>query len=301
MILLYHRVAAPEYDPFALSVRQSWFQDHLDILRSQCRLVSLEELLGARASGLTTLASITFDDGYLDNLTTALPILRSARIPATFFICTGALGDTRGFWWDRLASAVAATDSLPGELEPLKGLYLGADRGQPEARREATLEIAQRLQRMHPIARDAALIAIEAALSRDSRRQREACPIMDETALRALAAQPLVELGAHTQNHAMLSVLERQDQLAEITSSVSRIREITGKRPRFLAYPYGSQRDYSLDTCLAAKDAGLQAGFVNHSGTFDPRREPYRLPRYYVPPLPAEQFRGWLLGILRAA
>jgi peptidoglycan/xylan/chitin deacetylase (PgdA/CDA1 family) len=294
-------VAAPAYDPFALSVRPSWFQDHLDILRSHCQLVSLEELLAPRAFGLRTLTSITFDDGYLDNLTTALPILRQARIPATFFICTGALGDTRGFWWDRLASAIAATDSLPGELEPLKGLHLGAHQWHPEARTKATLEIAQRLQRMQPIARDAALIAIEAALSRESQREREACPIMDETALRELAAQPLVELGAHTHNHAMLSVLERRDQLAEITSSVSRIQEITGKRPRFLAYPYGSQRDYNLDTCLAAKDAGLQAGFVNHSGIFDPRREPYRLPRYYVPPLPAEQFRGWLLGILRAA
>ena len=54
--------------------------------------------------------SVTFDDGYTDNLTTASPILRRAGIPATFFICTGCLGDVRGFWWDRVATAIAAAD-----------------------------------------------------------------------------------------------------------------------------------------------------------------------------------------------
>ena len=99
LILLYHRIASPEHDPFALSVGASQFQDHLDILRSQCQMVTLDELLDTRAASRSVLASLTFDDGYVDNLMTAMPILRQAGIPATFFICTGYLGDVRGFWW----------------------------------------------------------------------------------------------------------------------------------------------------------------------------------------------------------
>ena len=43
---LYHRIASPREDPFALAVPENWFQDHLEILRSHCRLVSLDEILG---------------------------------------------------------------------------------------------------------------------------------------------------------------------------------------------------------------------------------------------------------------
>ena len=73
-IFLYHRIASPEDDPFALAVSENWFQDHLEILRSHCRLVSLDEILCARVAKSSVVASITFDDGYADNLRTAAPM-----------------------------------------------------------------------------------------------------------------------------------------------------------------------------------------------------------------------------------
>ena len=46
--------------------------------------------------------AITFDDGYVDNLTTASPILTSLNLPATFFVTTGHTGRAQEFWWDEL-------------------------------------------------------------------------------------------------------------------------------------------------------------------------------------------------------
>src|SRR5207237_6860320 len=43
-------------------------------------------------------AVITFDDGYWDNAAFAFPLLREARLPACFFICTGLIG-TREIPW----------------------------------------------------------------------------------------------------------------------------------------------------------------------------------------------------------
>src|SRR3989442_6658338 len=73
-IFLYHRIASRKNDPFALAVPETWFQDHLDILKSHCQLVSLDEILGTGTAHSSILASITFDDGYTDNLMTAAPI-----------------------------------------------------------------------------------------------------------------------------------------------------------------------------------------------------------------------------------
>jgi peptidoglycan/xylan/chitin deacetylase (PgdA/CDA1 family) len=297
-IFLYHRIASPEHDPFALAVGERQFQDHLDILRSRCQMVSLDELLDTRRVTRSVLASLTFDDGYTDNLTTASPILQEAGIPATFFICTGCLGDVRGFWWDRVATAIAAADVAARSFELTKGSPLTGDLTSSDARRRTTLEIAGRLQCMHPLQRDRTVEELEAVLVTESSGTRDSCPVLGEAGVRELGSQPLAQLGAHTHSHPMLSILTPEEQLAEINRGAAILQEITGTRPRFVAYPYGSPRDYSEDSCLAARAAALDAGFVNHGAPFDPKRNRYRVPRYYVPPLPADDFRSWLHRVI---
>jgi peptidoglycan/xylan/chitin deacetylase (PgdA/CDA1 family) len=293
IIFLYHRVASPEHDPFALSVSARQFQDHLDILRSRYQMVTLDELLGTRTASRSVLASITFDDGYVDNLTTAMPLLRQAGIPATFFICTGCLGDVRGFWWDRVATAIAAAGAT-STFELTEGPALTGDLSSPQARRLTTATIAGRLQCMHPSQRDRVVEELERILLAGATEPRQSCPVLDDAGVRELGSQPLAHLGAHTHSHPQLSALTRQEQFAEIDCGAVVLQKITGIRPRFVAYPYGSQQDYNEDSCRAARAAALEAAFVNHGGPFDPDRHPYRIPRTYVPALPADDFRGWL-------
>ncbi|HEU5481453.1 MAG TPA: polysaccharide deacetylase family protein, partial [Candidatus Tumulicola sp.] len=50
---------------------------------------------------------MTFDDGYADNATVALPILREAGVHATFFVATSYLDGGR-MWNDTVIEAVRA-------------------------------------------------------------------------------------------------------------------------------------------------------------------------------------------------
>ncbi|OYV30116.1 MAG: polysaccharide deacetylase, partial [Thiomonas sp. 20-64-5] len=87
-ILMYHRVAQlAAYDQLTVSPER--FAQQMQEL-AQHEVVSLQDGLRALQSGALRkpLIAVTFDDGYLDNLTEALPVLRRYRIPATIFITT---------------------------------------------------------------------------------------------------------------------------------------------------------------------------------------------------------------------
>lgn len=74
------------------------------------RVVSMAEQVAACTQGVDMggTLSITFDDGYLDNLEVAAPILRKYGLPATFFVTTGFIGSTKvPFWDEQLATPMA--------------------------------------------------------------------------------------------------------------------------------------------------------------------------------------------------
>jgi peptidoglycan/xylan/chitin deacetylase (PgdA/CDA1 family) len=87
-ILMYHRVARLDGDD-QLNVSPARFALQMQEL-ARHRVVSLEAGLQALHSGQPhePLFAVTFDDGYLDNLSEALPVLQHYRVPATIFVTT---------------------------------------------------------------------------------------------------------------------------------------------------------------------------------------------------------------------
>ena len=69
--------------------------------------------------------AITFDDGYADNATVALPILRELGLPATFFIATGFLDGGR-MWNDTVIEAMRRTPRPTLDLSDFGGRGLPA-------------------------------------------------------------------------------------------------------------------------------------------------------------------------------
>jgi peptidoglycan/xylan/chitin deacetylase (PgdA/CDA1 family) len=68
-------------------------ESHMRLLRRTCEVVPLNEILGRarRRQGHRPTVSVTFDDGFADNYTNAMPILLRYEIPATFFVPTGLI------------------------------------------------------------------------------------------------------------------------------------------------------------------------------------------------------------------
>jgi len=301
LVLTYHRVANIAFDPFALAVPPDRFAGHLAVLRRRAEIVPLADLLGPVGRGRRPRVAITFDDGYRDTLDVAVPILRDAGVPATVFVTTGYLGDVRGYWWDRVASAIGASDAPPAALEQVVPTTASVGTLDDPATATAVAQaLAERIRTEAPAARDALVDAIEDRLPTRAGTHRAPAPILDAAGIRTLAASSGITIGAHTDRHALLAALPPADQTTEVVRGLDRLADILGARPDLLAYPYGGVGDYDDASCAAAAAAGVRAAFVNHHRRFDVVADPYRLPRWTVPALTPEAFGPWLDRALAA-
>lgn len=84
--------------------------------------------------------------------------------------------------------------------------------------------------------------------------------------LQTLAAEGY-DIQNHTQTHADLSTLAYAAAYAEVNSADSFITGVTGKKPQFLAYPYG-RTDATAQTAL--RDVGVKMAFTVSGGKTTP-------------------------------
>lgn len=102
VVLCYHRVGGQGI----LSKTPPQFARDLEFLKQNYECISLKEFCERVRSGKKfhrRCAIVTFDDGYKDNFTAAVPVLRRVGIPATFFVTTGFIGTEKMFAHDTRA------------------------------------------------------------------------------------------------------------------------------------------------------------------------------------------------------
>lgn len=287
MILAYHRVAHPEDstvgDPWKLRVRPERFAAHMEIVAEWACAVRLTEFSDALRGGSPgRRLAITFDDGYQDNLTHALPVLEHRGLPATVFFVAGVLG--KSYWWDRLARLLSTVDPRrPFRLSPVCGNI--AWKGSSDIRRLSS-SLHRVLRVLPPDAQEAALAELAAAWGTTL---DPTCPrAMDEAEAELLVRSGLVEPGAHTVHHPPLAEIEESRAMAEIVDSRRLLEERFDRRITSFAYPHGSG---SRTTVNLVREAGFCIACLRWRGSVRARSDPMRVPRIWVEDWTAEEFR----------
>ena len=111
-ILLYHAVGEPveiEWPP-SLILPSSLFEAHLQYLTQEgYKVVSVEELVSLLQNGgnLDKVIAMSFDDGYRNNHTDALPLLKKYNAKASFYVVHRDIGKTIYMDNDRLLDLLA--------------------------------------------------------------------------------------------------------------------------------------------------------------------------------------------------
>jgi peptidoglycan/xylan/chitin deacetylase (PgdA/CDA1 family) len=235
LILMYHRVADEPVDYWGLAVSQAHFEEHLEVLCHARRPLPLEDFV-RRVTDDTLppdAVAVTFDDGYVDNLTAAKPRLVAAGVAATVFLATGFLDRAAPFWWDELARLTLVEDGPPSAFDVAIGgeamhfdlrseATLRADGSTPLAAvptRQAALEkMHQKLRCIDEPQREAAMSELRSIFGGYSAGAGLGRP-MSSGEVRELIADGLIAIGSHTVTHPALMELDATTCLSELSTS----------------------------------------------------------------------------------
>lgn len=306
IILLYHRVAELPSDPYLLCVTPQHFAEHLEVLRKHYYSMGLRQLVQAVKEGnIPRLAMvITFDDGYADNLYNAKPLLEKYGIPATVFVTSGYVGRECEFWWDELDRIFLQPGQLPETLRlSIKGsIYewqLGEvgyyskqayqrhrgwsiwEKNDPTQRH---FLIRSLYQLIRPLAQGEQRKVLNQLLVLAGKEStgRSAYRVLSPDEVVRLAEDGLIEVGAHTVTHPVLSVLPVGEQRDEIQRSKVILEEILGCSVTSFAYSFGQPADYTSETVKIVRESGFASACLNFAGIVEPGVNYFQLPRIVV-------------------
>jgi peptidoglycan/xylan/chitin deacetylase (PgdA/CDA1 family) len=293
IVLMYHRIGQRQPDPHGLSVSAPNLADHLVQLRQRVEIVPLSDLLEPSSAPR---AAITFDDGEAELAGDAATILAEATAPATFFVVTAWVGTPYAPWQDRLATMLLGEGSPPGTRVRIGVRHVRLRIDDPERRRHTYWRLHGLLRRQAPPRIEEVLASIDPDVARAPHPVRS----LDADELRALAANPLFEIGAHSMTHPMLSTLSGAARAVEIGGSREALEQLLGTGVRAFAYPFGARRTFGGTDVRAARRAGYTLACSAEQARVPNRPDPFRIPRLYVGNWDADRFAARLEGWLSA-
>ena len=288
LILGYHSISEAATDPFFMRVSPRNFAEQLDVIRKLTTPISVSDLVQDLQKGerCQPVIALTLDDGYADNLHTALPLLEKCEIPATVFVVSGYIGQE--FWWDELVRLVSTKGAFANGIRlKITNQVFEWQLGQQRELLEALywfirpLPELERQESMAQLRDCVGEVQIEEAQHR----------ALTAAELNTLADNPLIEIGSHTHTHPALADLAFAEQQYEIEYSQTALAKLIGWPITGFSFPNGS---YSKEVQQLLRNTSFAYACSSDQDTVLRFSQRYQLPRLWVPNLDGEAFVRWL-------
>jgi peptidoglycan/xylan/chitin deacetylase (PgdA/CDA1 family) len=288
-IILFHEIQRDCQSELMTGTSAALFEYSLNWLQQEgWSIVSLDECLEKLASNDRSrrYAVLTFDDGYRDNASVALPILERYNAPFMIYVPTGAPTRSMQSWWLGLRKMFLSRDKVA--IDALGRQFHCSDiRSKTSALAEVTRWVHQDYRRSATLAPTFKQNGISLAELNDAY-------FLDERELATLARHPLVSIGGHTTSHPALTTLDSPSVRAELADNRDYLENLLQSSVRHFAYPYGAcgPREEHL-----ANEVGFQtAATTRQVRLYDHKVNHFALPRIGI--YSRSGFRARMSGII---
>lgn len=287
-VLNYHRIANPHqadflgYPPMA-SATPAAFAEQMAFVARHYQVIDLDRLL-AWLRGEARLPRhpllITFDDGYRDNYTNALPVLRQFGLPAVLFVTCGCIESTQPFYWDLIAHCFRETRLTQAKL-PMLGVVSWRTNEEKTALAD---RLIHRLKQIPESEKQQALASLPQRLEVIVADGTFASLHLSWAELQAMADAGIA-IGAHTQTHPILTRLPLPQAREEITACKHQLEQRLHRPVNAFAYTNGQRGDFNDDIKALLRNNSFEAAFTLLPGPAkiaEVRRDALAIPRIYI-------------------
>lgn len=234
-VITFHRVSdEPDaiWPPMPVAVFDSlisWLSRHADV-------IPLEDLLQSPRHDGKPKVCISFDDGYIDFIENALPILRRHGLPSHHNICPGLIDAGELPWTQQLG--------LYLQQHAGRRLVLPDDTEWHIPARVSEHDYLRLLQRLYVISGDERRRWLAGLAGEIDYRRAPRLMNWDEI---LICQEQGVRFGSHSCWHGHLPTLDNTESLREeIAGSRSRLADALGHAPSYFAFPNGFHDERSL-------------------------------------------------------
>jgi len=182
-------------------------------------------------------AMITFDDGYYNN-NLAVNILNKYKIPATLFVTTRNIFETKSFWWD-IIYKYRKRESISLESIRQEQSYLKKYK-YPDIEKYIEQNFGKR------------------AFDPWSDIDRP----FSKSELLEISQNPFISIGNHTHNHAILTNYSDEEVRDEFITSNKLLLDLLGSKPNTVAFPNGNFNNSILNI---AQHEGFKYAFTTQN------------------------------------
>lgn len=272
-IFIFHRVLS-EIDPLSM-----WepdierFDNLIRLISETYNVISLGEACDrlSQKSLPIRAACITFDDGYEDNYSNALPILQKYNVPATVFIATDFIDG--GIMWNdviiesiRNMSGILTINELDVENENCVTF---------KEKRSLLDRLIPKIKYMTPVQREDIVMQIADITG----YQLKSLMMTSEQIVEM--EEKGITIGAHTCSHPILRSIDEADAKKEIAHSKEILQGILKNNVNLFAYPNGRPgEDYSNRDVDIVKSLGFKAAVSTRKDIATSSSNVFELPRF---------------------
>jgi peptidoglycan/xylan/chitin deacetylase (PgdA/CDA1 family) len=271
-VLYFHRVL-DQADPFLPddpTIEE--FENLIRTISKHFSTYTVSKALELQAVGQLPKLSvcISFDDGYADNYTKALPILDQYKVPATFFIATR--GTKQGYLWnDVLLNNIRHTQAPNLTNKDNRWLFNSI-----ENKVTAYLSLVSQLKFMRNKERDEETSKIVHQLG-EIKTPR--CMMSEEQVKNLYECGH--EIGGHTTTHSILGFQDKEVALTEIQNNKSDLERIVNSKIKTFAFPNGSfPRDFDQTHIDMIKECGFKFACSTNDGGITSKSNRYAISRF---------------------
>lgn len=264
-ILMFHRILNQEnvsQDRFVqLGITKKDFTKKIKYLSSNYKILSLENFVDHINLKKKHFAiTLTFDDGYKDNLTNMLPIINRYKIPVTIFVCVGFINKKSNLWWYQINNILLKRKRISFFFEKVFysfNLFTDLDK-------EIFFEFAKK--KYFSLKNNLKIKFINAITGSLKQKINFSKHCLSWMELKKLTKNPLITIGAHSVTHPILSALNKEDLKKEILLSKKILEKKLKIKVKFFSYPYGDKVSASHREFDFVRKANYLAAVTTENG-----------------------------------